>query len=233
MRLTPGELDRLLVFTTAELARARRLRGLKLNVPEATALIADTVAEAARDGMRLADVIEQGRHVLGPDDVLEGVVDIVEEVRIEANFDDGTRLIVVHDPFRLFEGECVYEASAQAPGAIREAHVALTSYYDAEIDIVNESDVAISVTSHYHFFEVNPRLRFDRARAYGRHLAIDAGASVRFDPGMVVRVQLVDIRGSRVAIGFAGLVDGELDTPGARESALDKAHRCGYLDTAQ
>src|SRR5665213_387654 len=100
MRLTPAERDRLLVFTAAELARARRSRGLRLNVPEAIALIADTVAEAARDGLRLNEAIEQGRNLLTPDDVLGGVVEIVTEVNIEATFDDGTRLIVVEDPFR-------------------------------------------------------------------------------------------------------------------------------------
>jgi urease subunit gamma/beta len=99
--------------------------------------------------------------------------------------------------------------------------------------VVNESDVPISVTSHFHFFEVNPRLRFDRASAYGRHLAIDAGTTVRFDPDVSVRVELTDIRGARVMIGFAGLVDGPLDAPGAKEAALDKAHRCGYLDAEQ
>ena len=98
MRLTPTEQDRLLIFTAAELARARRARGLRLNVPEATALIADTVCEAARDGARLAEALAAGRGVLGPDDVLPGVADVVSEVKVEAVFDDGTRLVVVPDP---------------------------------------------------------------------------------------------------------------------------------------
>jgi urease subunit gamma/beta len=233
MRLTPAERDRLLVFTAAELARARRSRGLRLNVPETIALIADTVAEAARDGLRLNEVIEQGRNLLTPNDVLGGVVEIVTEVSIEATFDDGTRLIVVDDPFRVLDGAVMYEPSNEAPGAISEAPVTLERHIDTVIDVVNESDVPISVTSHFHFFEVNPRLRFDRASAYGRHLAIDAGTTVRFDPDVSVRVELTDIRGARVMIGFAGLVDGPLDAPGAKEAALDKAHRCGYLDAEQ
>lgn len=98
MRLTPTERDRLLLFGAAELARARRARGLKLNVPEATALIADTVCEAARDGRRLAEAIAAARSVLGPDDVLPGVADVVTEVHVEAVFDDGSRLAVVSDP---------------------------------------------------------------------------------------------------------------------------------------
>ncbi len=233
MRLTPAERDRLLVFTAAELARARRSRGLRLNVPETIALIADTVAEAARDGLRLNEVIEQGRNVLTPNDVLGGVVEIVTEVSIEATFDDGTRLIVVDDPFRVLDGTVMYEPSNEAPGAISEAPVTLERHIVTVIDVVNESDVPISVTSHFHFFEVNPRLRFDRASAYGRHLAIDAGTTVRFVPGVVVRVELVEIRGARVMIGIAGLVDGPLDALGAKEAALDKAHRCGYLDAEQ
>ncbi|MEV7028083.1 urease subunit gamma, partial [Kitasatospora sp. NPDC093558] len=112
MRLTPTERDRLLIFTAAELARARRARGLRLNVPEATALIADTVCEAARDGLRLAEAVERGRSVLGPDDVLPGVPDLVTEIHVEAVFDDGTRLAVVADPF---DGATLAEAR---PGAV-------------------------------------------------------------------------------------------------------------------
>ncbi len=230
MRLTPAERDRLLVFTAAELARSRRSRGLKLNVPESIALIGDTVAEAARDGLRLHEVIAKGRTILTPDDVLDGVVEIVTEVRIEATFDDGTRLIVVDDPFRALDGDVGYESRRDSPGAVVEAPITEEMRIDAYVDVVNESDVAISVTSHFHFFEVNPRLRFDRAAAYGRHLAIDAGTTVRFDPRVSVRVGLTDIRGARVVIGFAGLVDGPLDERGARDAALEKAHSCGYLD---
>ncbi|MFD9255119.1 urease subunit gamma, partial [Streptomyces bottropensis] len=98
MRLTPTERDRLLLFGAAELARARRARGLRLNVPEATALVADAVCEAARDGLRLAEAIERARGLLGPDDVLPGVADIVREVHVEAVFEDGSRLAVDPDP---------------------------------------------------------------------------------------------------------------------------------------
>jgi urease subunit gamma/beta len=91
--------------------------------------------------------------------------------------------------------------------------------------------VPISVTSHFHFFEVNPRLLFDRAASYGRHLAIPAGSHVRIGPGDEVEVELAPVRGARVVIGFAGLVDGPLDAPGAREEALRRARACGFLDT--
>jgi urease subunit gamma/beta len=261
MRLTPTERDRLLIFTAAELARARRARGLRLNVPEAVALIADTVCEAARDGARLADAVAAGREVLGPQDVLPGVAAIVTEVQVEAVFEDGTRLAVISSPIGPGEelgagsnagtgsgartgAESSAGPSAQrvegdlqpargTPGSIlprdESQHPAPPISDLIALDVVNTASVPISVTSHFHFFEANPRLRFDRADAYGRHLAVPAGSSVRFDPGATVHVELVPIGGDRVAIGFAGLVDGPLDEPGAKERALAKAAACGYL----
>ncbi|MEZ0068141.1 urease subunit gamma/beta [Streptacidiphilus sp. MAP12-20] len=226
MRLTPTERDRLLLFTAAELARARRARGVRLNVPEATALIADTVCEAARDGARLADAIAAGRSVLSADEVLPGVVDVVTSLQVEAVFDDGTRLCVIDDPFRG-----AGSLGAEAPGAALPG--AGEGYEAAEPAVVlpvrNTAPVPVTVTSHFHFFEANPRLAFDRAAAFGMRLAVPAGSSVRFDAGAVVEVGLLPIGGERIAIGFAGLVDGPLDAPGAREQALAKARACGYL----
>ncbi|MGW7280224.1 urease subunit gamma [Streptomyces sp. NPDC054844] len=223
MRLTPTERDRLLLFGAAELARARRARGLRLNVPEATALIADTVCEAARDGARLAEAIERARSVLGPDDVLPGVADVVTEVHVEAVFDDGSRLAVVSGPIG---GGALGPAG---PGALLPGPGHAEPEAAVHIPVTNTATVPVSVTSHFHFFEANPRLDFDRERAYGMRLAVPAGSSVRFGPGERVEVGLVPIGGTRVAIGFAGLVDGPLDAPGAKEEALRRAAACGYL----
>nr|WP_203602574.1 urease subunit gamma [Streptomyces coelicoflavus] len=221
--MTPTERDRLLLFGAAELARARRARGLRLNVPEATALIADTVCEAARDGARLAEAVERARSVLGPDDVLPGVADVVTEVHVEAVFDDGSRLAVVSDP--VGGGGL----GAEAPGALLPGPGHAEPEAALRLPVANTATVPVSVTSHFHFFEANPRLDFDRERAYGMRLAVPAGSSVRFGPGERVEVGLVPIGGARVAIGFAGLVDGPLDAPGAREEALRRAAACGYL----
>ncbi|MEV0748159.1 urease subunit gamma [Streptomyces sp. NBC_00184] len=226
MRLTPTERDRLLLFGAAELARARRARGLKLNVPEATALIADTVCEAARDGRRLAEAIEAARRVLGPDDVLPGVADVVTEVHVEAVFDDGSRLAVVSRPLGAGLGD-------DAPGAVVPGPATAQPEPSARLTVRNTASVPVSVTSHFHFFEANPRLDFDRATAYGMRLSVPAGSSVRFGPGESAEVGLVSIGGDRVAIGFAGLVDGPLDAPGAREEALRRADACGYLGAAR
>ncbi|MFF0970651.1 urease subunit gamma [Streptomyces sp. NPDC003703] len=223
MRLTPTERDRLLLFGAAELARARRSRGLRLNVPEATALIADTVCEAARDGARLAEAIERARTVLGPDDVLPGVADVVTEVHVEAVFDDGSRLAIVTDPLA---GGSLGE---EAPGALLPGPQHADPEPALRLTVTNTAAVPVSVTSHFHFFEANPRLDFDRAAAYGMRLAVPAGSSVRFGPGESAEVGLVPIGGARVAIGFAGLVDGPLDAPGARQEALRRAAACGYL----
>jgi urease subunit gamma/beta len=227
MRLTPTERDRLLLFGAAELARARRARGLRLNVPEATALIADTVCEAARDGRRLAEAIEAARSVLGPDDVLPGVADVVTEVHVEAVFDDGSRLAVVSDPIGgAGPGE-------DGPGALLPGPAHVEPQAVVRLTVVNTAGVPVSVTSHFHFFEANPRLDFDRSAAYGMRLAVPAGSSVRFGPGESREVGLVPIGGARVAIGFAGLVDGPLDAPGAKEEALRRATACGYLGAAR
>ncbi|MFF2149440.1 urease subunit beta, partial [Kitasatospora sp. NPDC058190] len=117
-----------------------------------------------------------------------------------------------------------------APGAVLLAdHSAPAPRPVCTVAVRNTAEVPVSVTSHFHFFEANPRLDFDRAAAYGMHLAVPAGSSVRFDPGAVVEVGLVPIGGERVAIGFAGLVDGPLDSPRVRREALRRAAAQGYL----
>ncbi len=224
MRLTPRETDRLTIYLAAELARSRRARGLRLNVPEASAIIADTFCEAARDGATLAEAIAAARATLEPSDVLDGVADVLGRLEVEALFDDGSRLAVLHDP--IGGGGL----GPDAPGAILPGAgpIAFPVRETVALDVLNTGPVPIAVTSHWHFFEANRRLRFDRAAAYGRRLAIPAGASVRFEPGSARTVELAPIGGDRVVIGFAALVDGPLDAPGAREAALERARARGY-----
>jgi urease subunit gamma len=98
MRLTPHEQERLLIHVAAGLAEQRRARGLRLNLPEATALIASYLLEGARDGRSVAELMAAGRQVLGRDDVLDGVPEMLPEVQVEATFPDGTKLVTVHQP---------------------------------------------------------------------------------------------------------------------------------------
>ena len=98
MELTPREKDKLLIFTAALLAERRRARGLKLNYPEAVALITAAVMEGARDGQSVAELMSQGRTVLTRDDVMEGVPEMIPDIQVEATFPDGTKLVTVHQP---------------------------------------------------------------------------------------------------------------------------------------
>ena len=98
MFLTPRELDKLHIFMAAELARKRKQRGLKLNHPEYVALIADHILEGARDGKSVSELMSSGKNVLKKDDVLPGVLDIIHTIQVEATFNDGTKLVTVHDP---------------------------------------------------------------------------------------------------------------------------------------
>ena len=216
MRLLPREQDRLLLFLAAELARRRQERGLQLGQAEATAVIADAVCEAARDGAPYAAAEAAGYRALGPHQVLEGVPDLVGRVEVEALFADGSRLIVLHDPIRAAgppeQGEAGVQWLAGAP--------ALT--------VVNEGEHPVGVSSHFHFFEANRVLRFDRAAAWGLRLAVAPGTKVFFDPGIPRKVVLLPFGGRRVIRGHAGLADGPLDADGAKEAALELARERGY-----
>ena len=98
MFLSPRELDKLHIFMAAELARKRKQRGLKLNHPESVALIADHILEGARDGKSVSELMSSGKNVLKKDDVLPGVLEIIHTIQVEATFNDGTKLVTVHDP---------------------------------------------------------------------------------------------------------------------------------------
>src|SRR3954454_609138 len=188
MRLLPSEEDRLLLFLAAELARKRRDRGLALTQAEAVALIADEVCEAARDGRTYEDVEAAGYAVLGEADVLAGVPHAVARLEVEPLFADGHRLVVLHDPIRR-----------DAPPPPRAVEPAWTD--GVALEVRNEGPVPVGITSHFHFFEANRSLRFDRAAAWGLRLAIEAGAKVVFAPGEVRELRLVPIAGRRVVRG--------------------------------
>ncbi len=100
MNLTPREKDKLLIAMAASVARRRLERGVKLNHPEAVALISDFVVEGARDGRTVADLMEQGAHVITRDQVMEGIAEMIHDVQVEATFPDGTKLVTVHEPIR-------------------------------------------------------------------------------------------------------------------------------------
>ena len=100
MRLSPREIEKLHIFTAADVARRRRARGLKLNHPEAVALISAEVLEGIRDGRSVADLMTLGTQVLGRNDVMDGVPEMIREIQVEGTFPDGTKLVTIHDPIR-------------------------------------------------------------------------------------------------------------------------------------
>jgi len=100
LHLTPREQEKLMIFVAAELARKRQARGVKLNYPEAVALISAEILEAARDGKSVADIMVLGTKILKRDDLMDGIPEMLHEVQVEATFPDGTKLVTVHDPVR-------------------------------------------------------------------------------------------------------------------------------------
>ena len=206
MELSPREKDKLLLFTAALLAERRKARGLRLNYPEAVAYISAAILEGARDGRTVAELMAEGARILTEDDVMEGVAELIPEVQVEATFPDGTKLVTVHQPI-IARKMLGIGAVTAAPGTITlNAGRAVTT-----IEVANTGDRPIQVGSHYHFFEVNPALKFDRARARGFRLDVPAGTAVRFEPGQSRTVDLVAYDGARVVQGFRGDVMGRLD----------------------
>jgi urease gamma subunit len=100
MHLTQREIDKLMIFTAGEVARKRKARGLKLNYPEAVALITSELLEEVRNGKTVAELMSLGTHILSLDDVMEGVADMIDEIQVEGTFPDGTKLVTVHQPIR-------------------------------------------------------------------------------------------------------------------------------------
>ena len=207
MHLSPRETDRLLLFSAAELARRRRARGLKLNYPEARALIADEILEGARDGRSVAELMDFGATILTTDDVMPGVDVLVGTLQVEAVFPDGQKLVTVHDPIRT--GTAGPETLVPGEVVAADGEIELSPGRESiEIEVVNTGDRPVQVGSHYHFFETNPALRFDRREAFGRHLDIPSGTAVRFEPGENRTVGLVAFGGSQTLQGLNNLTDG-------------------------
>jgi urease subunit gamma/beta len=206
MNLTPREKDKLLVAMAAMVARRRLERGVKLNHPEAVALITDFVVEGARDGRSVAELMEAGAHVLSADQVMDGVASMIDEIQVEATFLDGTKLVSVHRPIRGADDQRIPGEVLAEPGeiAMNEDRETVT------LEVANSGDRPIQVGSHYHFFETNPALKFDRKKAKGFRLDIPAGTAIRFEPGQSRTVRLVALAGKREVFGFRQEVMGKV-----------------------
>jgi len=218
MLLTNREQEKLMIYTAGKLALERKERGLKLNYPEATAIISSFILEGARDGKSVADLMVSATHILGADDVMEGVASMIDMVQTEATFDDGTKLVTVHNPIPIIKSEII-------PGEyiIDDGDIELNENSEVvTIEVENEGDRPIQVGSHYHFFEINSAICFEREKSYGMRLNIPAGTSVRFEPGSIKEVSLVPFTGKRYISGFNALVEGFLDDESVKKAAMKK-----------
>jgi urease subunit gamma/beta len=194
MRLTRWEEERLLIFAAAELARRHRAAGILLNAPEAIALICDAMLEAARAGASYAEAEAAGLAAVSPDEVIDGVRELIDDVRLEVLLEDGARLIVLVDP--LGHG---LPTSGVGPGAIVPAETGdgttddMAPAHLERIELIVESRSlrVVRISSHFPFDQVNARLAFDRAAATGFRLDLPAGSSERWSPGETKTVRLV------------------------------------------
>ncbi len=203
MHLTPREQEKLLIVTAADLARRRQKRGLKLNYPEAVAIITYEIVEGARDGRSVADLMSFGTTLLK------------RERRDGGRAGDDPRRAGGGHFSRRHQTRHRSPPHPMIPGEIRHPEGAAPLQLNAglaEIRLVvaNTGDRPIQVGSHFHFFEVNRALSFDRAKARGFRLNIPAGNAVRFEPGDTKEVGLVALAGTREVYGLNNAIDGKL-----------------------
>lgn len=198
-----------MVAGAAEVALRRRDRGLLLNHPEAVAVLTAWVLEAARDGMSVAEIMAAGRTVLDTSDVMDGVEVLVDELQAEATFPDGTKLVTLHGPIQpAAPADSADDAPRIVPGEVLLGDgdvVLLEDRSLVSLTVLNTGDRPVQVGSHFHFAEANEALDFDREVAVGHRLAVPAGTSVRFEPGIAMDVELVAFAGAGITAGFRGL----------------------------
>ena len=228
MNLTPTEQERLTIFTAAQLAREHKRRGIKLSHPEAIAYICDELLMCAREGRTLKDLMGYGAEILTSDDVMPGVMELIPVIHVEAVFPDGAKLITVHQPIR--------PGTAESPPSPRAGEI-ITPDEEIELNagrrtgsvtVTNTGDRPVQIGSHFHFFEINRALEFDRAATFGMRLDIPSGTAVRFEPGQEKEVALVEIGGRGRVTGFNSLTEGMIDSPEVKDQAIARAKAGGF-----
>jgi urease subunit gamma/beta len=222
-------MERLTIYVAAELARKHKAKGLPLNHPEAVAYIVDEILEGAREGRSVADLIAWGSTLLTSDDVMPGVAHLMPMIQVEGTFPDGTKLVTVHDPIR--PGKRKIAKDEVVPGEIiaADGDIELNAgRRKATLKVVNTGDRPIQIGSHYHFFETNKALDFDREKSFGMHLDIPAGTSVRFAPGESKEVVLTEFGGTGELLGLNALTEGSWKSEANKAEALMRARARGF-----
>ncbi len=231
MRLTPKDIDKLLLHQAGFVAQKRYARGLKLNYPESIALISTQLLEFIREGYSVAKLMNLGKQILSVNDVIPGVETMIYDVQIEGTFPDGTKLVTVHHPICndvLDNNLALYGSGLQKSGEKIEVNnlsnptpgktilgkdsIELnTGRLSLTMTVSNNGDRPVQVGSHYPFAETNKALVFDRSAALNYRLDIPAGTAVRFEPGEQKEVRLVEISGEQKIFGGNNLINGVVD----------------------
>jgi urease subunit gamma/beta len=230
LNLTPQERDKLVLHQAGLLAQKRLARGCLLNYPETVALIASQILELIRDGHSVAELMQLGKKMLGRQDVMTGIPEMIHEIQVEGTFPDGSKLVTIHHPIVNEKGDYdlalygsflphpqkkIQKHDTQiVPGEflIQKGEITLNEgRKTATLEVKHTGDRPIQVGSHYHFVETNSALQFDRAKSYGMRLNIPAGSAVRFEPGEIKTVNLTEIAGKKIISGGRGLANGPVN----------------------
>ncbi|ORY73615.1 urease [Leucosporidium creatinivorum] len=262
MHLLPREVDRILLHNVGSLAQKRLARGVRLNLSEATALLASVLQELIRDGNHsVAELMAIGKKILGRAQVLPTVPASLHEIQVEGAFPDGVFLVTVHDPIAAVQGDLTLALYGsflpipnhgtfpggeedlkleELPGAVvvkKDSPIPINvGRQRVKVKVTNTGDRPIQVGSHYHFTEVNRALKFDRSLSFFRRLDIAAGTAVRFEPGDTKTVTLVDIAGKQIVSGGSFLVNSaasKLASSAQRDEVLRKLIEKGFSHEEQ
>lgn len=246
MHLTPKDIEKLMLHNAGFLAQKRYARGLKLNYPEAIALISAQLLEFIREGERVAVLMDKGKKILALDDVMQGVADMIYDIQIEGTFPDGTKLVTVHHPicaqslnndFALYGSGLTKQTTSVSvdnivnpnPGEVvaMEGDLYLSEGRKTiSLEVTNTGDRPIQVGSHYLFTETNSYLKFDRIASIGFRLDIPAGTAVRFEPGEKKTIQLVEIAGEKIVYGGNSLINGKV-TEERKSEIIERINQFG------
>jgi urease beta subunit/urease gamma subunit len=230
LHLLPREIDHLQLHNAGRLAQYRLARGLRLNYPEAIALISMQMMEKIRDGdQSVAALMTLGQSMLGRRNVMPGVSSLIKDVQVEATFPDGTKLLTIHSPISSLDGNLDLALQGSflpipdtsifgeeptepfKPGAVLVEGDDIEINKDRaliELSVTNTGDRPIQVGSHYAFVETNKALEFDRRVSIGKRLNVPSGASVRFEPGETKTVTLAEIGGNKFVLSGNRLTGG-------------------------
>lgn len=252
MKLSPREIDKLILHQAGVVAQKRYARGVRLNYVESVSLISTQLLEFIRDGESVAVLMSKGKKILGICDVLPGVPEMLDEVQVEGTFPDGSKLVTVHHPICNEKGDeelALYASGLKKMNLDKQVHLnpedgkLIPGEYiinsgeislnhlkkTIQVTVINKGDRPVQVGSHFPFFEVNPMLEFDREKTFGYRLNIPSGTAVRFESGETKMVHLVELGGEKKIFGANDLIQGEA-SPDRLVQSIDSLNQHGFLN---